>query len=161
VLRSVPLIAMCPLIGLVFGRGIAGVTIIAGVVTFVPSLITILDGLRSAPSAATDLVHCFGGAKRAALTKVRFPFSAPAMFAAAKISMPGAMLGAVLAEWLITGHGSGYAMSYDVISSNYADLWASIALILLASLALYFIVGAVEGAVRQRVRGSSAPAGAR
>jgi ABC-type nitrate/sulfonate/bicarbonate transport system permease component len=154
VMRSVPLIAMCPLIGLVFGRGLVGVTIIAGVVTFVPSLVTIVDGLRSAPAAATDLIHCFGGVKRSALLKVRVPFSAPALFAAAKISMPGAVLGSVLAEWLITGHGLGYAMAYDVISSNYADLWSAIALILVVSLALYFVVGAIEGGVRDRVRGS-------
>ncbi|HWH10032.1 MAG TPA: ABC transporter permease subunit [Solirubrobacteraceae bacterium] len=154
VMRSVPLIAMCPLIGLVFGRGLVGVTIIAGVVTFVPSLVTIVDGLRSAPAAATDLIHCFGGVKRSALLKVRVPFSAPSLFAAAKISMPGAVLGSVLAEWLITGHGLGYAMAYDVISSDYADLWSSIAVILVVSLALYFVVGAIEGAVRDRVRGS-------
>jgi amidase len=103
VMRSVPLIAMCPLIGLVFGRGLFGVTIIAGVVTFVPSLVTIVDGLRSAPAAATDLIHCYGGVKRSTLFKVRVPFAAPALFAAAKISMPGAVLGSVLAEWLITG----------------------------------------------------------
>lgn len=154
VMRSVPLIAMCPLIGLVFGRGLVGVTVIAGIVTFVPSLVTIVDGLRSAPAAAIDLARCYGGGRRAALGKVRFPFAAPAIFAAAKISMPGAMLGAVLSEWLITGHGLGYAMSYDVISSNYGDLWASIAVILVASLALYFSVGALEAAVRQRVRGA-------
>ena len=154
VMRSVPLIAMCPLIGLVFGRGLVGVTVIAGIVTFVPSLVTIVDGLRSAPAAAIDLTRSHGGGRWAALAKVRFPFATPAIFAAAKISMPGAMLGAVLAEWLITGHGLGYAMSYDVISSNYADLWASIAVILVASLALYFSVGALEAAVRQRVRGA-------
>jgi ABC-type nitrate/sulfonate/bicarbonate transport system permease component len=151
VMRSVPLIAMCPLIGLVFGQGLLGVTVVAGIVTFVPTLVTVVDGLRSAPDAAIDLISCYGGGRRAALSKVRFPFSAPAVFAAAKISMPGAMLGAVLAEWLITGHGLGYAMSYDVISSNYGDLWASIAVILTASLALYFTVGAIEGTIRQRV----------
>jgi ABC-type nitrate/sulfonate/bicarbonate transport system permease component len=154
VMRSVPLIAMCPLIGLVFGRGLVGVTVIAGIVTFVPSLVTIVDGLRSAPSAAIDLTHTYGGGRRATLAKVRIPFAAPAIFAAAKISMPGAMLGAVLSEWLITGHGLGYAMSYDVISSNYGDLWASIAVILVASLVLYFAVGGLEAAVRRRVRGS-------
>ena len=144
VLRSVPLIAMCPLLGLVFGRGQLGVTIIAGMVTFVPSLVTIVDGLRTAPAAATDLIHCSGGGPWATLVKVRGPFSAPALFAAAKISMPGAVLGSVLAEWLITGHGLGHAMAYDVISSDYSNLWASIVTILVLSLGLYVIVGALE-----------------
>jgi sulfonate transport system permease protein len=151
VMRSVPLIAMCPLIGLVFGRGVVGVTIIAGVVTFVPSLVTILGGLRAVPAAATDVVHCFGGAHGTALLKVRVPFSAPSLFAAAKISMPGAVLGSVLAEWLITGHGLGHAMAYDVISSDYNQLWAAITVILVVSLGLYVIVGALENSVRRRV----------
>ena len=34
VLRSVPLVAMTPLIALIFGRGLVGVTVIAGIVTF-------------------------------------------------------------------------------------------------------------------------------
>jgi sulfonate transport system permease protein len=154
VMRSVPLIAMCPLIGLVFGRGLVGVTIIAGMITFVPSLVTISDGLRTAPAAATDLVHCCGGGQAAVLFKVRLPAATPSLFAAAKISMPGAVLGSVLAEWLITGHGIGYAMAYDVISSNYGDLWTCIAVLFIVSLGLYFIVGSIEGAVRSRVRGA-------
>jgi sulfonate transport system permease protein len=152
VLRSVPLIAMCPLLGLVFGRGQLGITIIAGMVTFVPSLVTIADGLRTAPAAATDIVHCAGGGPWATLLKVRGPFSAPAIFAAAKISMPGALLGSVLAEWLITGHGLGYAMAYDVITSNFGNLWASMVTIMVVSLGLYVVVGGMENVVRNANR---------
>jgi sulfonate transport system permease protein len=84
---------------------------------------------------------------------VRVPFSTPALFAAAKISMPGAVLGSVLAEWLITGHGLGYAMAYDVISSNYGNLWSAITLLLIVSLGLYVLVGAIETAIRERISG--------
>lgn len=154
VLRSVPLIAMCPLIGLVFGREVLGVTIIAGLVTFVPSLVTVVNGLRTTPRAATDVIHCFGGTSWATLRSVRLPFSTPSLFAAAKISMPGAVLGSVLAEWLITGHGIAHAMAYDIITSNYSELWASIVVLLLVSLAMYMFVGVVETRVRRKVTGS-------
>jgi len=154
VLRSVPLIAMCPLIGLVFGREVLGVTIIAGLVTFVPSLVTVVNGLRSTPRAATDVIHCFGGTSWATLRSVRLPFSTPSLFAAAKISMPGAVLGSVLAEWLITGRGIGHAMAYDIITSNYSELWASIVVLLVVSLALYMVVGIAETAVRHKVAGA-------
>ena len=39
-LRSVPLVAMTPLIALVFGRGYLGVTAVVGIVTFFPTLVT-------------------------------------------------------------------------------------------------------------------------
>jgi ABC-type nitrate/sulfonate/bicarbonate transport system permease component len=150
VLRSVPLIAMCPLLGLVFGREQLGITIIAATVTFVPSLVTIANGLRTVPAAATDIIHCAGGGAWATLLKVRGPFSTPSLFAAAKISMPGALLGAVLAEWLITGLGLGHAMAYDVITSNFGNLWACMVTIVVVSLGLYVLVGGMESVVRGR-----------
>jgi hypothetical protein len=45
-------------------------------------------------------------------------------------------------------------MAYDIISSNYDDLFASIAALLAISLGLYAIVGAIESLVRERIRGS-------
>jgi len=68
--------------------------------------------------------------------------------------MPGAVLGSVLAEWLITAHGLGYAMAYDIISSNYNNLFASVAVLLTVSLGLYAIVAAAENVVRNRIRGA-------
>jgi ABC-type nitrate/sulfonate/bicarbonate transport system permease component len=46
--RSVPLVAMTPVLTLVFGRGIAATTVIAGIVVFFPALVTMTFGLRSA-----------------------------------------------------------------------------------------------------------------
>ncbi|WP_258933573.1 ABC transporter permease subunit [Nesterenkonia pannonica] len=49
VLRSVPLAALTPLIVLLFGRGMLGVTIVVTLVTFFPTLVTVMQGLRSTP----------------------------------------------------------------------------------------------------------------
>lgn len=151
VLRSVPLVAMTPLIALVFGRGILGVSVIAGIITFVPALVTLAEGLRCAPLAAIDVVTCNGGGKWQALWKVRAPFAAPSAFAAAKISLPGALLGAILAEWLITGRGLGATMSSDIISSGYSELWTAVCLVVVLSVGLYMVVGAAERATRGRL----------
>src|SRR5258708_4836300 len=55
VLRSVPLIAMAPLITLVFGRDIMAVTVIGAIVCFFPALVNIMYGLRASPRSAVDL----------------------------------------------------------------------------------------------------------
>ena len=151
VVRSVPLVAMTPLLALMFGRGLAGITVIAALVTVVPSLVTLSDGLQSAPPPALDLIRSIGGGQLKALTRVRAMYGAPAIFTAAKISMPGAILGAVLAEWLVSGSGVGHAMSLDVVGSNFSNLWASIALVVAVSLVLYFAVNAAERAIRSRL----------
>jgi len=47
VLRSVPLVALTPLLTLVFGRGLMGTTVISGSGVFFPALVTMTFGLRS------------------------------------------------------------------------------------------------------------------
>ncbi len=89
-LRSVPLVAMTPIIVLIFGRGLVGVAVIAGIVVFFPALVTIVFGLRSINSQARDLVVAYGGGEWTVLAKIAFPTALPSIFAAARISVPGA-----------------------------------------------------------------------
>ena len=47
-LRSVPLVAMAPLLLLIFGQGKVGIAVIAGIVVLFPALVNIVLGLTSA-----------------------------------------------------------------------------------------------------------------
>lgn len=86
--RSVPLVAMTPLLVLIFGRGLAGTAVISGIVVFFPALVTISFGLQSTPRQTVDLVRAYGGSQRAVVTKVMIPWSLPAVFAAARVAVP-------------------------------------------------------------------------
>jgi sulfonate transport system permease protein len=159
-LRSVPLVAMTPLLALVFGRGIAGVTVIVGIVTFFPTLVNVVEGLRSAPAQSLDLIRAFGGGSGTTLRRVQLPYALPALFASAKIAAPGALLGAMLAEWLATGHGLGYLMLLNSTTSKFASLWSATVLITVVSVLIYNVVGAVEKPVLRRFslgQGASSP----
>lgn len=149
-LRSVPLVAMTPLIVLVFGRGTAGITVIAGIVVFFPALVTIVFGLRSVSAQTRDLVVAYGGSEATVLRKVALPTALPAIFAAARISVPGAIIGALVAEWLATGQGSGGAILRDIGAFGYPHLWASIVALTAVSVLLYTAVGLIESAVVAR-----------
>lgn len=150
VVRSVPLVAMTPLLVLIFGRGLAGTSVIVGIVVFFPALVTIVFGLRSAPTQATDLVRAYGGSGWTVLRMVALPSALPAIFAAARISVPGAIIGALLAEWLATGTGLGYQMLKDSSTFAYAHLWSGVVVLTLTSVLLYYLVGAVESVVTKR-----------
>jgi ABC-type nitrate/sulfonate/bicarbonate transport system permease component len=84
------------------------------------------------------------------LFKVQLPSALPSLFASAKIAAPGAMLGAVLAEWLSTGQGLGYLMLTASTSSEFALLWSGVVLITVASVVIYAIVGIIETPVLDR-----------
>jgi sulfonate transport system permease protein len=150
VLRSVPLIAMTPLITLVFGRDLVAVTVIVGLVTFFPTLVNLIIGLRSAPAQACDVVAAYGGSKLATLRLVRLQYALPSLFASARIAAPGALGGAILAEWLATGNGLGGLMLQASTSSQFDELWAATVVVVVVSVALYSLISVVETAVLAR-----------
>ncbi len=144
VLRSVPLVAMTPLIALIFGRGLLGVTVISGIVTFFPVLVNVSLALRATPQAALDLCAAYGADARTTLRKVQIPTALPALFASLRIAAPLALIGALLAEWLSTGKGLGYLMLQSQTLSNYNMLWACTALVTIFSVVVYSIIAAIE-----------------
>ena len=149
-LRSVPLVAMTPLIALVFGRGLVAVTIIAGIVTFFPTLVNVVVGLRAAPAQSMDVVIAYGGGPWMVLKKVAMLGALPSLFASARIAAPLALLGAVLAEWLATGKGLGALMLNSTTTSRYDTLWAAVAIITIASIAVYGFIAMIESVVLRR-----------
>ncbi len=150
-LRSIPIIAMTPLIALLFGRGLVAVTVIVGLVTFFPTLVAVTTAMRNAPNQACELVAAYGGSQARELVSVRLPFALPAVFAAAKIALPAAIGGALLAEWLATGQGLGSLMLRASASSRFNVVWAGLVLIVAVSITAYAIVGMVESRVANRI----------
>ncbi len=150
-LRSVPLIAMAPVIIMIFGRDIATVAVIGGIVVLFPALVNIAFGLKSASVQMNDLVEVYGGGAWAKLRKVAMPSSLPAFFAAVRISVPGAITGALLAEWLAVGGGIGGSIAGYVPQAQFSALWTSVVLVTAVSLVLYNVIQIIEDVVLARM----------
>src|SRR6185312_16674182 len=149
-LRSVPLVAMAPVLLLVFGQGKLGIAVIAGIVVLFPALVNIVLGLASAPRAALDLVRVNGGSPFSALLRVRIPAALPQFLASARISIPGAIVGSMLAEWLVGFEGMGGVLSGYKGQGNYGGVWTVVAMALLVSIVLYEAFAVVEAALLAR-----------
>jgi ABC-type nitrate/sulfonate/bicarbonate transport system permease component len=138
---------MAPIIVLIFGREQMSVAVMGAIVVLFPALVNIVFGLRSAPAAMFDLVKVYGGNKYDALRTVAFPSSLPLFFAALKISVPGAITGALLVEWLATGQGIGYAIVSAIGRARPSEVWTYVALITVVSIVLYNVVALLEESV--------------
>jgi ABC-type nitrate/sulfonate/bicarbonate transport system permease component len=143
-LRAVPLVAMTPLIALTFGRGLLGVTVIVGIVTFFPVLVNVSLALRAVSPSSLDLMRAYGATSWTTLRRVQLPAALPALFAALRVAAPLALVGALLAEWLITGQGLGYLMLQAVTTFELDRMWAGVTLVTIASILFYSVVSAVE-----------------
>lgn len=151
-LRSVPLVAIAPVIILITGRGTpASVAVIGSIVVLFPALASIMFGLSRASKESLDLVRVYGGGRATQLRKVNVPGALPSLFAAARVSVPGAVTGALLAEWLSTGQGIGGMIQKFSASARFDELWASVALITIVTLLLYNVVQVVENVVLARM----------
>ena len=149
-LRSVPLIVITPIIGLIAGYTFTSVRVVTAIVTFFPSLVNITLGLESAPRQSADLIAAYGGTPRTALIKVRLPYAVPSLFAAMRIAVPGAMVGALLGEWLLTTQGIGHYLAAKPATFDYTAVWAAVAVVTFITLLLYAIVGLIETPVLAR-----------
>jgi ABC-type nitrate/sulfonate/bicarbonate transport system permease component len=149
-LQSAPIVAMTPLITLSFGRNIVGISVIVALVTFFPTLLYVMQGLRSAPIESVDLVTALGGGPLTTLRKVQVQHAVPALFAALKIAIPGAIFGTMLAELLSTGTGLGYQIVTASINAQFNKVWADVVVITAATVALYGLVSIGESLAHQR-----------
>jgi ABC-type nitrate/sulfonate/bicarbonate transport system permease component len=149
-LRAVPLVAMTPLITLIFGRGIMAVAVIGGVVCFFPALVNIMHGFRSTPVARIELLDAYGASRWTILRKVLLPSALPSIFASLRINVPASVIGALLAEWLATGQGAGQEMLTVQNTFDYGELWSAVVLVTLVSVLAYSVVSALEAGVLAR-----------
>jgi ABC-type nitrate/sulfonate/bicarbonate transport system permease component len=148
--RTVPLVALAPIITLVFGNGFACVAVMSGIVVLFPALVTIMFGLRSVSPQMDDLVRAYGGSRWDVLRRVAYPTALPSIFAAIRISVPGAITGALIAEYFTTTDSVGKAVNTSLALYQYDQLWSLVVVVTLASVLLYMVAQACEGFVLTR-----------
>lgn len=143
-LRAVPIVTTAPLVVLLLGRGaVGGITLVA-IMVFFPTLVACLQGLRQAPGQALDVLRSYAAPARTQLVRVRVPAMLPAFFAAARMSVPAAVLAVTVVEWLATGTGIGSLMALAASRSGYDLLAGAVVLVTALSALGYAVVGAVE-----------------
>ncbi len=146
-LRSVPIVAMIPFLAYVFGRDTRGSIVIVSIIVWFPTLVFMTFGLRSLTPQQHDLLRVLDASKWQYFVKARFPSALPSFFAAAKVTAPLAILGALINGWLSTGDGLGDFMLRSTTSSNYNGLWSAVVVVTVLSIVLVALVNTAEAFV--------------
>ncbi len=144
VTQTMPLVALTPLLVLIFGRGVAVTVAITVSVTFFPAYVTLAQGLSMVPKAAFDLVRAYGASGWRELRMVALPASLPWLFAAARLAVPRALLGVMIAEWLATGRGLGNLLNQSRGYLDYGMIWTVALVSVLVSILLYQLAVMIE-----------------
>ena len=148
--QTMPLVALTPIIVLIFGRGILATIIVTVSVTFFPAFVTIAQGLALTPRSATDVVRAYGASKFMQLRLVSVPSALPYLFAAARLAAPRALLGVMIAEWLATGYGLGNLLNESRGRLDYGMIWAVAAVSVIIAVLFYQLIAAIERRILTR-----------
>lgn len=149
--RVLPIVSLAPLLiiylGIGFWSGVAFVTLMS----LFPMAVSTAAGFRQTPQEAVDLVDSVDASRLRVLRSVRLPYAAPDLVAGLRQSVTLAVVGAVLAEWLVSDSGLGYLIL--VASENVRPdvLVASLVLVLCIGFTLYGAVGLLGSRVRRAV----------
>jgi ABC-type nitrate/sulfonate/bicarbonate transport system permease component len=155
ILQTMPLVALTPIVVLVFGRGIATTLVVTVAVTFFPAFITIAQGLSQVPNPALELLDVYGATRMQKLRFVSLPGSLPHVCAAARLVAPAALLGVMIAEWLATGYGLGNLLNEARGELDYGMIWAVAFVAIAVSVGFYQLVRLIETRVLSRFQPAS------
>lgn len=143
-INTIPIIAVAPILVLIFGNGLAPKIIIAALICFFPTLVNMVRGLKAVAPATLDLMRVLSASKSEVFWKVRLQSSLPFLFAALKIASTTCVIGAIVAEWI----GSNFGLGALIIEATYNFrsplLYATVFTAALLAVTLFTLVSVAE-----------------
>jgi ABC-type nitrate/sulfonate/bicarbonate transport system permease component len=144
VTQTMPLVALTPLLVLILGRGYSVTLWITISVTFFPAFVLLVQGIQRVPQSVLDLPRAYGASAWKEMRMVSIPAALPYLFAATRLTVPRALLGVMIAEWLATGTGLGNLLNRSRGLLDYGMIWTVASVTVLLAVAFYYLVLIVE-----------------
>jgi ABC-type nitrate/sulfonate/bicarbonate transport system permease component len=144
ILRTAPVLAIAPILILVFGRGLATSIAVVVLVSFFPMMVNAAKGFRSTKTNALELMRVAGATWTQTFWMVRFPYALPFVFTGIRMASAGAVLSAMLAEWLSGAPGLGTLILQASSFRELPLMWAGVVTAMAAASGLYALTTIAE-----------------
>lgn len=141
---AIPKVALAPLIIVWFGIHLLPKVILsASLVVFIVYFST-LAGFAAVNRDLVASVRVMGISRTALFLKLILPSAAPYIFAAMRITLPGALIGAIIGEFVSSNRGVGFLIAHASSRYDTAQVFAAILSLLIIVLTLNAIVSRLE-----------------
>lgn len=110
---SLPKVALAPLFVLWFGIGMEMKVVLAATIVFFLVFYNTYAGVRDVERELLDVLRVMGARQRHLLLKVVLPGSLHWIYVGLKLSVPYALIGAVVGELVASSRGLGYLLQYS------------------------------------------------
>ena len=131
-----PLVALAPLIIVVFGVGLFAKSVLVFALSVFPFIFNTFAGVRSTDRLLINVVRSFGGGEKDLYLKVIFPSTLPFIVAGARIALGRGLVGIIVGEFYAASEGIGYAISRFGDTYRLPEMFAAIFLLMILAVAL-------------------------
>ncbi|WP_454689145.1 ABC transporter permease [Achromobacter aloeverae] len=143
-LYSLPKVALAPLFILWFGIGMESKIALTVVIVFFLVLFNAYAGVRSANRELIDIVRLMGAGTAGVMWRVVLPSALTMIFLGLRISVPYALIGAVVGEMMASNRGIGFLIVQATGQFDTTGAFAAFVILIVLSMVLNGLVRGVE-----------------
>jgi NitT/TauT family transport system permease protein len=144
---GIPRIALAPLFIIWFGIGHPSKIFLAALMAFFLTFFNTYTGVRSVEPALQNIARVMGASQFVLVYKVVFPAASPWIIAGLRISIPQALVSAVVGEFMAANAGLGFRIAYYANTFNSTGTMAGILVLMTVVLVLNYVLDKVENYV--------------
>jgi len=111
--NGIPRIALAPLFIIWFGIGPNSKVILVVIVVSFLTFFNTFAGVKGVDQELTNVLRIMGASERQVMFKVTIPATIPWITTGLKLSVPYALVGAVVGEFIASSKGLGYLINYN------------------------------------------------
>jgi len=145
ILKATPIVAVAPMLVVWCGPGMSAKFIMAFLVSFFPILQNVHDGLRNTPEAPQSYAFVLGVTRMRELFFIRAKYAVPEFVSSLKVATPLAVVGAIVAEFVMPTEGLGSFLVRAVPSMDTPRLFATVTCVAIIGLSMYCFALLCEG----------------
>ncbi|BBK33311.1 NitT/TauT family transport system permease protein [Stella humosa] len=142
--NSVPKVAIVPVLIIWFGSGAVPAVLTAFLISFFPISVNVATGIATVEPELRDVLRALGARPSDILLKVGIPRALPYFFAALKVAITLAFVGAVVAETAAGSDGVGALMMAASARLDVPLVFAGLFVIAVLGIAMYAVCARAE-----------------
>ncbi|WP_281982639.1 ABC transporter permease [Thalassorhabdomicrobium marinisediminis] len=143
-INTIPILAIAPILVLIFGPGLTAKVVIAALICFFPTLVNMVRGLQAVSPQSLELARILSASKSEIFWKIRLPSSLPFLFSALRIAATTCVIGAIVGEWVGADLGLGALIIDSTFNFNSPLLYATVFMSSGLSVCLFAAVAIAE-----------------
>ena len=146
-IRSTPTIALAPVFIIWFGFTIMPKAIVAALTTFYPVLVNCITGMRAVDPTTLEFFESVHASKREIFWHLRVPNTLPYFFAALRLNVSLALIGAIVGELVGARDGVGHMMTEAAITLRTTDVFSGVVILTVLGVVLTELVTFIQARV--------------